>query len=122
MTDHFKDKTSNQTPGTKFNLHQMFEEIELWQKSVNIKDSGSFSAESDISVESWIKQKQFTPFAADYLRAFVRGIICHEPEEVGIHYALNYIKSGGGFNSLFLEGPEGAQALKIKQGEANFHC
>lgn len=95
----------------------MFDEVKLLQEKVNLKDTGSFPASADISVEEWIKQKQFTPFAADYLRAFVRGIVCRDPDEVGIHYAIDYIKSGGGFDSLFLEGPEGAQALKIRQGK-----
>lgn len=112
-----QDNSTQATPGSNFNLKQMFDEIELLEHKVNLRDTNKFLPSEDVSVDAWIKRKQFTPFAADYLRAFVRGIVCREPEEVGIHYAIDYIKSGGGFVSLFAEGPEGAQELKVKQGE-----
>ncbi|KAJ5403956.1 hypothetical protein N7509_003827 [Penicillium cosmopolitanum] len=89
-----EDKTSPAIPGKNFNLQQMFQQVELLQKEVDLRKTSKFPVSIDVSVETWIKQNQFTPFAADYLRAFVRGIVCREPEDVGIHYALDYIKSG----------------------------
>jgi monoamine oxidase len=45
-----------------------------------------------------------------------RANVGREPEEVGIHYWSDYVKSGGGLRSLVSDDEHGAQHLFIKEG------
>lgn len=67
-------------------------------------------------VEEWIKAKKLAPWPASFMRNLVSSLVGREAGEVGLHYILDYIKSGGGVISLASEGKWGAQSLKVKQG------
>lgn len=90
--------------------------MEQEQSKVEITRPGQFPTSSDISVEDWLEQSAFSQFTKDFMRFFVSALVGREAREVGLHYIMDYIKSGGGYNSLASEGEHGAQSLKIKQG------
>lgn len=103
------------------NLLQLVEDE---QAQIDVGNPGKLNAADDMSAEEWIKAKGLTPWPASFMRNLVSSLVGREADEVGLHYILDYIKSGGGFESLASEGKWGAQSLKIKQGmsEPRQHC
>lgn len=85
--------------------------------AVDLHNHAAGLGEADLSVEKWIVKQNLHDFVADFMRHFVRALVGRESKEVGLHYILDYIKSGGGFFSLASEGDFGAQSLKIKEGK-----
>jgi monoamine oxidase len=68
-------------------------------------------------METWAESKGFTdPVGKAAMKFFTSAVVGRDPHEMGMHYFLDYIKSGGGFLSIATEGDDGAQSLKIKQG------
>jgi monoamine oxidase len=95
----------------------MYQAFESDMEAINIHSPTQVSASLDISLEAWGVKKGLTDETVrDALRFFSMAVVGREPQEVGSHYFLDYVKSGGGFLSLATEGPDGAQSLKIKQG------
>lgn len=69
-------------------------------------------------METWAQSKGLSdPVGKHAVKFFTSAVVGRDPEEIGMHYFLDYIKSGGGFISIATEGEAGAQSLKIKQGE-----
>lgn len=95
----------------------MRDALEAAQTETDLHNVGKHDPAKDTTWDEWVRAQQFTPYARDFLLHFVRVMVCREPEEVGAHYALDYIKSGLGFDSLNFEGPQGAQSLKVKEGK-----
>jgi monoamine oxidase len=99
-------------------LGKLMETFTLVAEETDIHNLESFPEEEDISVSDWLTTKRL------YNDALLRGIarflttawVGREPYECGIHYILDYVKSAGGLASINIDGPGGAQALKIKQG------
>lgn len=87
------------------------------QSRVDITNTGSFPTSSDISVEEWIQSKGYSKFTQDLMRHGVGALVGREAREVGLHYFVDYVKSGGGLQSLFSVGEDGAQSLQIRQGK-----
>ncbi|KAL6693530.1 hypothetical protein J3F84DRAFT_401430 [Trichoderma pleuroticola] len=52
-------------------------------------------------------------------RFLCSAVVGREPEDVGAHYFLDYIKSCYGYMSVVSEGDDGAQSLKIKTGTSS---
>lgn len=97
-------------------IMKLIGEVEARCASVDINDTKSFPAAEDINVEEWLQNSSYDPFTKDFMRFFVRALVGREARDCGLHYILDYIKSGGGYLSLASEGEIGAQSLKIKQG------
>lgn len=57
------------------------------------------------------------PHVVDIVTHLSTALVGREPEEIGMHYLLDYIGSGGGVESLATDDEQGAQYLKIKNGE-----
>ncbi|KAF3356718.1 hypothetical protein VDGD_07251 [Verticillium dahliae] len=92
--------------------------IEESAAKINISDWDSFPEKKDVSFADWLDI--YKMWEKPHLRALSRGlsraIVGREPEDIGAHYFLDYIKSGGGLRSLMFEDQEGAQFQWIKQG------
>jgi monoamine oxidase len=96
----------------------LYEAFESDMEAINIHKPTEISENLDTSLEKWGESKGLTDNTArDALKFFSSALVGRDPHEIGSHYLLDYVKSGGGFISLATEGPDGAQSLKIKQGE-----
>lgn len=103
-------------------LREMSELVEGAFQKVNIEHPEQFSTNLDTSLETWAEANGLTDeMSKQSFRLFVLAILGREPREMGMHYALDYIKSGLGVMSLSLDTAEGAQHLKIKRGELDLH-
>jgi len=70
-------------------------------------------------METWAESKGLSDAVLKpAVKFFTSAVVGRDPHEIGTHYFLDYIKSGGGFISIATEGEEGAQSLKIKQGKS----
>ena len=95
-------------------LYQAFESD---MDAINIRKFDDIPASLDTSLETWGDNKGLVgETLRDTLKFFSGAVVGRDPHEIGSHYFLDYIKSGGGFLSIATEGPDGAQSLKIKQG------
>lgn len=92
-------------------LHNASMEVDLRRFDV-------FPADQDVSVATWLAGHEFgqSDHVADVIKHLTTALIGRESEEIGIHYLMDYIKSGGGLESLSTDGQVGAQYLKIKKG------
>lgn len=92
--------------------------IEQAAAKVDIYNWDDFPIDQDVSFADWVAQYGF--WSHPHLQGLCRGIstalVGREPEEVGAHYLLDYIKSGGGLGALMGQDTSGAQFLWIKQG------
>lgn len=84
---------------------------------LDINNTGKFPTGEDVSALEWVKQRNFGEFSLQVIRSITTAMVGREPGEVGIHYLLDYIKSGGGFKSLATDDVKGAQQLFIREGE-----
>jgi monoamine oxidase len=84
----------------------------------NIRKWDDFPEEDDVTVAEWLSKKGL--YDNDVVRARIKhmtsAIVGREPEDTGVQYFLDYIKSGCGFVSIVTEGENGAQSLKVKKG------
>jgi len=95
----------------------LYEAIESDMDSINIHSPTKIAASLDTSLEKWGESKGLVDETAKKALKFLSSaLVGRDPHEIGSHYFLDYVKSGGGFISIASEGPDGAQSLKVKQG------
>ncbi|KAK2743507.1 hypothetical protein FQN57_004804 [Myotisia sp. PD_48] len=91
-----------------------------WQttsnKNLDINNTNVYPTADDVSCEEWVKRSKFGTYAQKTIGAICRAMVGREPSEVGIHYMMDYIKSGGGFTSLTTDDEGGSQSLFLKEG------
>lgn len=92
--------------------------IKIASLQVDIRDFDKFPEDQDVTIAEWFKklglwEQPGIPTAVSQLTSTVVG---REPEELGMHYFLDYVKSGGGFDSLGSDFKDGAQALLYAEG------
>lgn len=85
----------------------------------NIRLFDEFPEEEDVTLAEWVAQKGLAdnPAVEATCRLLCSAVVGREPEDVGAHYFLDYLKSCYGYMSIVSEGEDGAQSLKIKTGE-----
>lgn len=96
---------------------QAIEEETRNNPCLDINSTGEFPTEDDVSALEWTKRKNLGDFSLHVIRSITTAMVGREPSEIGIHYLLDYIKSGGGFTSLSTDDDKGAQQLFIREGE-----
>ena len=84
--------------------------------SLDINNTTTYPTEKDVSALEWTRQKNLGAFSLQAIRSITTAMVGREPHEVGIHYLLDYIKSGGGFSSLASDDDKGAQQLFLREG------
>ncbi|KIX08471.1 uncharacterized protein Z518_03127 [Rhinocladiella mackenziei CBS 650.93] len=92
------------------------EDMDKDSKSIDLHDSTANSHIEDISVAEYFRRKGAHGQSFDLWRVWIRALTGTEPENIGLVYWLDYIKSGGGVESLLSDGPKGAQYLTNKRG------
>lgn len=85
--------------------------------SLDINNTASFPGQNDVSALEWVKEKKLGDFSLHVIRSITTAMVGREPNEVGIHYLLDYIKSGGGFTSLTSDDEKGSQQMFIREGK-----
>ncbi|UKZ68151.1 uncharacterized protein TrAtP1_009186 [Trichoderma atroviride] len=87
----------------------------------NIRTFDEFPEAEDVTMAEWVAQKGLAdnPAVTATCRLLCSAVVGREPEEIGAHYFLDYIKSSYGYVSVVSEGDEGAQSLKIKTGTSS---
>ncbi|KAL8326488.1 hypothetical protein RB597_002997 [Gaeumannomyces tritici] len=88
------------------------------EHDIDIRDFDKFPVDQDVSVTDWVAQKGLggIEHVQGLTKRLVTSTVGREPEEVGAHYFLDYVKSGHGLISLSTDDEKGAQYLKVKQG------
>ncbi|PVH93654.1 amine oxidase [Periconia macrospinosa] len=84
----------------------------------DIRNFNAFPEKQDVTFAEWLDQNGLWEFElVKGLASSLSGaLVGREPEEIGVHYFFDYIKSGGGLADLGSEGKYGAQSLKVKNG------
>jgi hypothetical protein len=83
---------------------------------VNIDDTSVFPRSEDLSVADWVSSMGLAPFAQDAMSSVCSALCGREPDEVSVHYLMDYIKSGGGWTALSSDDEHGSQSLWIREG------
>lgn len=83
---------------------------------IDINNTTTFPQSQDLSVSDWASHHNFGPTGERAAAALCRANVGREPEEVGIHYWADYVKSVGGLQSLVSDDETGAQNLFVKEG------
>ncbi|OCT46152.1 amine oxidase [Cladophialophora carrionii] len=100
----------------EFNM-ALCEVVDAGCKDIDIHKSGEFPSNLDVSFETWAASRGLSDtLGKSAMTFFTSAVVGRDSSEIGMHYFLDYVKSGGGFMSLATEGEYGAQSLKIKQG------
>ncbi|OQV06317.1 hypothetical protein CLAIMM_10901 [Cladophialophora immunda] len=100
----------------QFNM-ALCEAIDGGSQDIDIHKFNEFPTNLDVSMETWSESKGLSDdLSKAAMKFFTSAVVGRDPAEIGMHYFLDYIKSGGGFISIATEGEDGAQSLKIKQG------
>lgn len=96
--------------------------IEEGSVRLDITKPGDFPTRLDMSMYQWAAGHGFSDDLAQAATCFfTNAVVGRDHDEVGMHYFLDYVKSGLGFMSIASEGKDGAQSLKIRQG-VSFCC
>ncbi|KAK7900998.1 hypothetical protein LTR67_003284 [Exophiala xenobiotica] len=84
--------------------------------SVNLHDATANSQVKDISLGEYLRQKVADGFALGFWTALINDITGTDPDDIGLVYWLDYVKSAGGVESLLSDGPNGAQYMTNRHG------
>ncbi|KIY02166.1 uncharacterized protein Z520_02304 [Fonsecaea multimorphosa CBS 102226] len=100
----------------QFNM-ALYEVLEGGIQNIDIRKINEFPTNLDVSMDTWSESQGLSDDVGKAaMKFFTSALVGRDPAEIGMHYFLDYVKSGGGFISLATEGEDGAQSLKIKQG------
>jgi monoamine oxidase len=100
---------------------KFFALLEGSASKLNLSRWDDFPEEQDLTVSDWLVKKGFgkSEHIKGLARALTGALVGRDPDDVGIHYLLDYIKSGRGLTSLMAEDAGGAQFQWIRQGRHN---
>ncbi|KAI1615255.1 putative amine oxidase [Exophiala viscosa] len=85
-------------------------------ESVNILDSTANNHVEDISLGEYFRQKGANGFALEFWTAWIHDLTGTDPDDIGLVYWLDFVKSAGGIESLLSDGPNGAQYMTNRHG------
>lgn len=86
-------------------------------KKINIYDSTANVHIEDISLGEYLRRLGAHGVMFSVWTAWFRALTGCEPDDIGLVYILDYIKSGGGMESLLTDGETGAQYLRNRHGK-----
>lgn len=85
-------------------------------QSINLHDSAANDHIEDISLGEYFRSKGADGFALGFWTAWIHDLTGTDPDDVGLVYWLDFVKSAGGIESLLSDGPEGAQYMTNRRG------
>lgn len=86
-------------------------------KNINLYDSTANIHIQDISLGEYLRQHGANGIMSTVWTSWIRAVTGCEPDDIGLVYMLDYIKSGGGLDSLLTDGEVGAQYLRNRHGK-----
>ncbi|KAK4500847.1 hypothetical protein PRZ48_009039 [Zasmidium cellare] len=106
-----------QPPGVDYeDAFPFMELMEKLQSTINVTKPGTIGVpDQDMTVDEWLRQNT-SQWNREFISNGCAALVGRDAKELGLHYLMDYIKSGGGLGHLAGEGPDTAQHLKIKQG------
>lgn len=88
--------------------------------SINILDASANTHREDISLGEYFRQFSVSGFALSFWTAWIHDLTGTDPDDIGLVYWLDFVKSAGGIESLLSDGPDGAQYMTNRHGRAAF--
>jgi monoamine oxidase len=85
-------------------------------ESINLHDSTANGHIEDISLGQYFRQKGAGGFAIGFWTAWIHDLTGTDPDDIGLVYWLDFVKSAGGIESLLSDGPKGAQYMTNRHG------
>ncbi|KAL0943083.1 amine oxidase [Colletotrichum truncatum] len=104
--------------GTDETILQALEQAatEVDGATINIRDPSCWPKELDVSMEEWMTLRGLSNMARLFVNSILLVSFGRPAGLIGAHYALDYLKSAGGWESVSSDGPKGLQNLKIREG------
>ncbi|KEF63144.1 uncharacterized protein A1O9_01120 [Exophiala aquamarina CBS 119918] len=75
-------------------------EMDVDYQSINIRDLTANSHAEDISLGEYFRQKAPEGFALGFWKAWIHDLTGTDPDDIGLVYWLDFVKSAGGIESL----------------------
>ncbi|KEF62883.1 uncharacterized protein A1O9_00857 [Exophiala aquamarina CBS 119918] len=85
-------------------------------KKIDLYDSTANVHIEDVSLGEYLRRHGAKDRMFSVWTAWFRALTGCEPDDIGLVYMLDYIKSGGGLSSLLSDGEGGAQYLRNRHG------
>lgn len=85
-------------------------------EAINLYDSTANDHLEDISLGQYFRQKGADGFALGFWTAWIHDLTGTDPDDIGLVYWLDFVKSAGGIESLLSDGPNGAQYMTNRHG------
>jgi len=89
-------------------------------ESIDLHDSTANGHVEDIPLGEYFRQRAPEGFALGFWTAWIHDLTGTDPDDIGLVYWLDFVKSAGGIESLLSDGPEGAQYMTNRHGESPF--
>lgn len=86
-------------------------------KKINLYDSTANLHIQDVSLGEYLRKHGATGRMFTTWTCWFRALTGCEPDDIGLVYMLDYIKSGGGLDSLLTDGEVGAQYMRNRHGK-----
>lgn len=84
--------------------------------SIDLQDSTANGRVQDIPLGEYFRKKAADGFALRFWTAWIHDLTGADPDDIGLVYWLDYVKSAGGIESLLSDGPTGAQYMTNRHG------
>lgn len=97
-------------------FHKIANDMDLDCQSINLHDSGANSHVEDIALGEYFRRKGADGFALGFWTAWIHDLTGTDPDDIGLVYWLDFVKSAGGIESLLSDGPNGAQYMTNRHG------
>lgn len=95
---------------------KIYMSLETDSAKIDLYDSTANKHIDDISLGEYFRQQGARGFSWDMWTLTVRALMGCEPDNISLVYFLDYVKSGGGLESLLTEAAQGAQYLRNRKG------
>lgn len=96
---------------------QMASDMDTDSESINLSDSTANGHIKDISLGAYFRSKGADGFALGFWTAWIHDLTGTDPDDIGLVYWLDFVKSAGGIESLLSDGPNGAQYMTNRHGK-----
>lgn len=104
-------------PKQQQKFEQIAKDMDIDSATIDLHDSTANDHLEDISVQSYLERKGATGFSLEFWRAWIHDLTGCDPEDIGLVYWLDYVKSNGGMDHLLSDGPDGAQYMTNRRGK-----
>lgn len=85
---------------------------------IDLQDASANGHVKDVSLGSYFRRLGATEgFALEFWTAWIHDLTGTDPDDIGLVYWLDFVKSCGGIESLLSDGPDGAQYMTNRHGK-----